>query len=101
MNDLAQRYNKEIVIAETAYPWTLDWYDNTNNIVSDTSQLLPEYPVTMQGQKEFLINLMNIVSILPNDLGSGFFIGNPIGFLRKHSDHPGRIQHYLILQAIF
>jgi len=45
--DLAQRYGKEIVIVETAYPWTLDWYDNTHNIVGDSSQLLGGYPATV------------------------------------------------------
>ena len=36
-HDLAQRYDKDVIIVETAYPWTLDWYDNTHNIVGDSS----------------------------------------------------------------
>ncbi|WP_366837396.1 glycosyl hydrolase 53 family protein [Lutibacter sp.] len=33
MQDLSKIHHREIVIAETAYPFTLDWNDWTNNIV--------------------------------------------------------------------
>ena len=77
LSDLVQRYNKEIIIVETAYPWTLDWYDNTNNIVGNANQLLPGYPATVQGQKEYLSDLMNLVNNLPNNKGLGFFYWEP------------------------
>ncbi len=77
VNDLASRYNKKIVVAETAYPWTLSWNDNVPNIVGDSSQLLPEYPATVDGQRNFLNGLIQTVLNIPNNKGMGFFYWEP------------------------
>ena len=71
LNDLADRYNKEIMVVETAYPWTLGWNDNTHNIIGLPEQLLDGYPASMIGQKQFLEDLLNIVKDIPNNLGMG------------------------------
>tara|TARA_Y100000588_G_scaffold278305_1_gene294930 strand:+ start:2725 stop:4227 length:1503 start_codon:yes stop_codon:yes gene_type:complete len=76
LNDLAERYDKEIIVVETAYPWTLNWNDNTHNIVG-SEQLLDEYPASVNGQKQFLGDLLNIVENIPNDLGKGFCYWSP------------------------
>ena len=76
LNDLAERYDKEIMVVETAYPWTLNWNDNTHNIVG-SEQLLDEYPASVNGQKQFLGDLLNIVENIPNDLGKGFCYWSP------------------------
>jgi len=58
---LKERFTKEVVIAETAYPFTLEWNDWTNNIVGLEEQLiLPEFPATPQGQKDFLLNMRQL-----------------------------------------
>jgi arabinogalactan endo-1,4-beta-galactosidase len=77
LHDLAQRYGKEIIIVETAYPWTLDWNDNTHNIVGDTSQLHPGYPSTVEGQTNFLHDLFNLVIDIPEGKGLGLFYWAP------------------------
>lgn len=77
LNDLAQRYNKEIVIVETAYPWTLDWFDNTNNIVGNSSQLLAGYPATVDGQKHYLSDLINLANNTINNKCIGVFYWEP------------------------
>jgi arabinogalactan endo-1,4-beta-galactosidase len=77
LNDLSQRYSKEIILVETAYPWTLSWCDNTNNIVGNTSQLLPEYPATEQGQKSYLTDIINLVHNTFNSNGIGIFYWEP------------------------
>jgi len=77
LNDLAQRYGKAIVLVETAYPWTLDWYDNVQNIVGEPGQLLPEYPATVDGQTNFLSDLINIVQYVPGNMGAGLFYWAP------------------------
>jgi len=76
-HDLAQRYNKDIIIVETAYPWTLAWYDNTHNIVGDSSQLHARYPATVEGQKNFLIDLIELVKNIPDGNGLGLFYWAP------------------------
>jgi arabinogalactan endo-1,4-beta-galactosidase len=77
MNDLAGRYGKDIIVVETAYPWTLGWNDNTNNIVGNPDQLLSGYPATVEGQKDFLIDLINVVKNTTSGRGIGIFYWEP------------------------
>lgn len=61
INHLQTQFSKPVVIAETAYPFTLDWNDWTNNIVGQDNQLiLPDYPATPGGQKSFLLKIKDI-----------------------------------------
>ncbi|MFZ1517925.1 MAG: glycosyl hydrolase 53 family protein [Ignavibacteriaceae bacterium] len=77
LNDLATRYSKKIIVAETAYPWTLQPYDNNNNIVGNASQLHDGYPSTVDGQFNFLFDLIQIVKNVPNNKGKGIFYWAP------------------------
>ncbi len=61
LNTLGTQFNKDIIIAETSYPFTLGFNDYTNNIIGLNSQILPEYPATEQGQKDFLTRMKTIV----------------------------------------
>jgi arabinogalactan endo-1,4-beta-galactosidase len=70
MDNLGFTFGKEIVIAETAYPFTLDWNDFTNNIVGETGQLVSGYPATPEGQKQFLLKIKQLVS--QAEKGTGF-----------------------------
>lgn len=63
LTTLSNTYNKTVVIAETAYPFTLDWNDYTNNLVGLSEHLiLPDYPATPQGQFLFMKKLREIVA---------------------------------------
>jgi arabinogalactan endo-1,4-beta-galactosidase len=62
--------NKTLVIAETAYPFTLGYNDYTNNVLGLSSQLIPAYPATADGQKNFLLALR--AAIQQNAQGMGF-----------------------------
>lgn len=75
LDSLAQNYNKEIVVVETAYPWTLQWFDNTSNIVGSQNQLLPGYTATTLGQTDFLKDLITVVHSNPK--GTGVFYWAP------------------------
>ncbi len=77
LNDIASRYQKDIVIAEYAYPWTLQWFDNQNNIVGSQSQLHSGYPASVDGQASFIRDLMNIVRQVKNGRGKGMFYWAP------------------------
>ncbi len=61
---------KPLVIAETAYPFTLGYNDYTNNIVGLSSQLIPNYPATPEGQKNFLLAIKSMLK--QNSKGAGF-----------------------------
>lgn len=91
MNDLAQRYGKDINIVETAYPWTLSSYDDTPNHFNSRNpnhQLMPDYPATAAGQGSFLKDLMTAVKNVSNGKGSGIFYWSPewISIPEKRSD---------------
>jgi arabinogalactan endo-1,4-beta-galactosidase len=61
MKELYADYGKKVMIAETAYPFTLDWNDWTNNIIGSNEQLiLPDYPASESGQKNFVNAIRNI-----------------------------------------
>lgn len=70
LNDIAARYDKDIVVVETAYPFTPDDKDNFPNVIQD--QAIPGYPFTPEGQKNMLHAIMDILREAPNRHGLGF-----------------------------
>ena len=60
--ELKQTYNKEVMIVETAYPFTLEWDDNFNNLLG-ADNLLPCYgeQPSPQNQRDFLTELSWLV----------------------------------------
>jgi arabinogalactan endo-1,4-beta-galactosidase len=77
VDDLATRYGKPIVIAESQYPWTLAAGDSTGNFVWQTSQVPDGYPDTPGGQLSFYNDLLSIIHEIPNHLGTGLFYWEP------------------------
>lgn len=77
LNALTATYQKPVMIVETAYPFTLQWNDNTNNIVGLTNQLLTGYEATPEGQRAFLTKLRNMLASVPNNMGAGFCYWEP------------------------
>jgi arabinogalactan endo-1,4-beta-galactosidase len=77
LEDLAVRYGRDIVVVETAYPWTLQPFDASGNIVGNPGQLLAGYPATAAGQAAFLRNLMQLVRSVPGGRGKGVFYWAP------------------------
>jgi len=71
LNDLAMRYGKDLVLVETAYPWTLQWFDNTHNPVGEAEQLLDGFPATPAGQLKFLSAVTAIMQAVPDGRGRG------------------------------
>jgi arabinogalactan endo-1,4-beta-galactosidase len=71
LEDTASRYNKPVLIAETAYPWSLGWADAQNNFVWQNSQLLPQYGANVSGQRDFLLKLFDVQRRIPSNLGAG------------------------------
>ena len=55
-----QSVGKPIWIAETAYPFTLDWQDTTHNAIGLADQLHPDYPATPAGQAAFWQRLLTL-----------------------------------------
>jgi arabinogalactan endo-1,4-beta-galactosidase len=79
LNDLAPRYGKDIIVVETAYPWTLQDGDDLVNSLTDAAQLPDEtaYPPTPSGQAAYFEALRNVLVQVPNNRGVGFFDWEP------------------------
>ncbi len=50
------RYGKDVMILETAYPWTIESADSYNNAFGELAPL-EGYPFTPEGQYDFLVRL--------------------------------------------
>lgn len=73
---LSTACNKPILIAETSYPFTLAWNDQTHNVVGQESQLiLPDYPATVAGQRDFVARLRSLIEETPQGLGICYWGG--------------------------
>lgn len=69
LNDIAIRYDKDIIVVETAYPFTSEDKDNYPNAMKD--QVTPGYPFTPEGQQNMLAAIMDIIRAVPNGHGLG------------------------------
>ncbi|QNH22067.1 arabinogalactan endo-1,4-beta-galactosidase [Xanthomonas sp. GW] len=57
---LRQRYRADVMVVETAYPWTLASGDTSHNLLGEDS-LIAGYPATPQGQLDYLVDLTQLV----------------------------------------
>ena len=81
MQQLATVHDKDVVIAETAYPFTLDWNDYTNNIVGLQEHLiLPEYPASPTGQSDFVRDIADRVLSIDGGIGYCYWGGELIAW---------------------
>lgn len=87
LTELSENFGREIIIAETAYPFTLNWNDWTNNIVGlDEQLILPNYPATPLGQQNFIKDLKNIILELDNGIGFCYWGAELIAWDGENSD---------------
>lgn len=80
LNSLSTDFNKPVLIAETAYPFTLGWEDWTNNVIGLQEQLIPAYPATPQGQHEFMLALKETLASSTNGTGFCYWGGEWIAY---------------------
>lgn len=80
VNDLTVEFNKPVLIAETAYPFTLEWDDMTHNSIGLEEQLSPGYPATPQGQLAFLTDMKNMLTDVEKCAGFCYWGGEFVAF---------------------
>lgn len=71
LNDIAVRYEKDIIVVETAYPFTTKNDDSMANNVD--IQGIHAYQATPEGQARMLADIMMVIRGVPNGHGLGFF----------------------------
>jgi arabinogalactan endo-1,4-beta-galactosidase len=72
LNDISARYEKDVIVVETAYAFTEQEDDFLSNIAS-SSMATPGYPFTPAGQRAMLRDIMAIVRAVPDGRGLGVF----------------------------
>jgi len=71
LNDIALRYEKDIIVVETAYLFTQENNDHFDNIIR--FQTVRGYDPTPEGQAKMLADVMGVVRAVPNGRGLGIF----------------------------
>ncbi len=75
--DLVKRYDKDVMVVETAYGFTLEEDDALANIFNPTLQATAGYPATPAGQAQALRDMFNVVAAVPDGRGLGVFYWEP------------------------
>jgi arabinogalactan endo-1,4-beta-galactosidase len=86
---LKNDFQKEIMVVETAYPFTLQGQDEANNILGEDS--LEEFPATQEGQLAYLNKLHTIVK---DAGGSGVLYWEPAWISSSCSTRWGKGSHW-------
>lgn len=77
MADLAARYDRDVMIVETQYGWTIENGDSLGNFLWQDSQVIPGYPATPAGQLAFVSDLVSALGAVPGGRGTGIFYWQP------------------------
>lgn len=86
MNDIAKRYGKDLIVAEVSMGYTMEDYKEYEKLSDEerkgyaTRQELVEkieYPMTIQGQYDFMQDFLNRISHIADNKGRGFFYWEP------------------------
>ena len=86
MNDIAKRYGKDLIVAEVSMGYTMDDYKDYEKLADEerkgyaTKPALVEkieYPMTVQGQYDFMEDFLNRISHIDDGKGKGFFYWEP------------------------
>jgi arabinogalactan endo-1,4-beta-galactosidase len=59
ISEAKKRYGKDVIVVETAYPFTLENADTMPNLLGADS-LIPGYPATPDGQHRYMIDLTQL-----------------------------------------
>lgn len=86
MNDIALRYQKDLILTEVSMGFTLEDYQQYEQLTDDQRKGMatkPQvtakvpYPMTPEGQSDFMAAVMKIVRDVPEGRGKGFFYWEP------------------------
>ncbi len=77
LNDMASRYGKEVIVAETSYGHMLGDGDGYADSFTQNEADEAGFPATVEGQAQLLQTVMNTVASVPNGKGVGVFYWEP------------------------
>lgn len=62
LSDIAETYNKKVMVAETSYAFTAEDTDYYGNTIGDGGGIVKDYPFTQQGQANLVRNVIDTVA---------------------------------------
>lgn len=96
LSDVAQTYNKKVMIAETSYAYTPNDSDYYTNTIGAGNPLSKQYPFSLQGQTDFLHDLVDTaVNKTTNCIGVFYWEGTWISAGgASYSENSSRWEEY-------
>lgn len=85
LDSLGNKFNRQVFVAETSYPFSFGWNDWTTNVIGDGSQILDDYPASPEGQKAFLNEIKRISTATEKSVGFAYWGGEWIAFKGSES----------------
>lgn len=80
MNEVSDKFEKDVIIAETSYPFSYKNGDAHGNIIGSDEALHVggvTFPATVQGQYDAIAGIMDMIADVPENRGAGFFYWEP------------------------
>jgi arabinogalactan endo-1,4-beta-galactosidase len=77
MDDISKRYNKDVIVVEVAYGYTTKNCDAAENSFTEKEAKDGGYPATVQGQADFLSDMIKSLVAVPDNRGKGLFYWEP------------------------
>lgn len=76
LTNIANNYNKKVMVAETSYAYTFEDGDGHGNTISEEAVFTKNYPISIQGQANAIHDVMKTVSDI-GEAGIGVFYWEP------------------------
>jgi len=76
IHDVITRYNKPVILAETAFPFTSNNGDSLANSYAEKGPI-EGYNVSVEGQAQYLHDMMQFINNIPDQKGLGIFYWEP------------------------
>ncbi len=77
LNDISQRYDKDVLVVETAYGFTLESFDSLPNTFGQAQADAAGYEVSPAGQAAFMGDLTEVILNVEDGRGRGFVYWEP------------------------
>ena len=77
MDDISKRYNKDVIVVEVAYGYSTQNCDAAENSFNEKEAKDGGYPGTVQGQADFLSDMIKSLVAVPENRGKGLFYWEP------------------------
>ncbi|HQB32617.1 MAG TPA: glycosyl hydrolase 53 family protein, partial [Erysipelotrichaceae bacterium] len=62
LSEIATKYNKQVMVMETSYPYTAEDSDFSGNTITESSYVTKNYPYSLQGQVNAIVDIIDTIA---------------------------------------